>query len=325
MKVAKSAAKEPESEVVPPKPQTVKKAGLASQLKESLSQQVGQHRELQPNESDEQGARVAQPLRVDLIDPNPYQPRMSFDAEEIEELAQSIDELGLQSPITVRVKGERFELVSGECRLKAHKVLGRIMISSFVVQIDDETSAANALQENIQRKNLSDFEIFNSIMRMRAEFKSSRTIKQKIKISKAHLSRIDAFEVFTPGALEILRKNPKVMGSNTAGALRSAFNVLPEFDKTAIDDAFCKTLRDLTSNKIKQNTFVNAVLSQLGVTKTPKSKTVSSDIQKEGVAIAYVKDTKKERVIYLDKKEFTEDQLNSIWDYVKSVSPTKKE
>lgn len=323
--VAKSAAKNKEPEVVPPKSQPVKKAGLASQLKESLSQQVGQHRELQPNENDEQGARVAQPLRVDLIDPNPYQPRMSFDAEEIEELAQSIEELGLQSPITVRVKGERFELVTGECRLKAHKVLGRVMISSFVVQIDDETSAANALQENVQRKNLSDFEIFNSIMRMRADFKSSKTIKQKIKISKAHLSRIDAFEVFTPGALEILRKNPKIMGSNTAGSLRSALNLLPELDKTAIDEAFCKALRDLTSNKIKQNAFVNAVLTQLGVNKSPKPKSVSSDIQKEGVAIAYVKDTKKERVIYLDRKEFTEDQLNSIWDYVKSVSPIKKE
>ena len=322
---AKSSAQKPDPEMAPPKPQTVKRAGLAGLLKDSLSHQVGQHREMQPNEADEQGARMAQPLRVDLIDPNPYQPRMSFDTEEIEELAQSIDELGLQSPITVRVKGERFELVSGECRLRAHKVLGRVMISSFVVQIDDETSAANALQENVQRKNLSDFEIFNSIMRMRAEFKSSNTIKQKIKISKAHLSRIDAFEVFTPGAIEILRKNPKIMGSNTAGALRSALNLLPELDKSAIDDAFCKALRDLTSNKIKQNAFVKAVLSQLGVTKTPKPKAVSSDIQREGVTIAYVKDTKKERVICLDRKDFTEDQLNSIWDYVKSVSPTQKE
>ncbi|APC19384.1 hypothetical protein BLL42_26960 (plasmid) [Pseudomonas frederiksbergensis] len=313
-------------DVTSPKPQAAaKRPGLADMLKNSLSQQMSQHREMQPNEDDEQGARIAQPLRVDLIDPNPYQPRMSFDAEEIEELAQSIDELGLQSPITVRVKGERFELVTGECRLKAHKVLGRIMISSFVVQIDDETSAANALQENVQRKNLSDFEIFNSIMRMRADFKSSKTIKQKIKISKAHLSRIDAFEVFTPGAIEILRKNPKIMGSNTAGALRSALNLLPELDKTAIDDAFCKALRDLTSNKIKQNAFVSAVLSQLGVTKPSKPITASSDIQKEGVAIAYVKDTKKERVIYLDKKEFTEDQFKSIWDYIKSVSPTSKE
>lgn len=322
---AKSSAQKPDPVMAPPKPQTVKRAGLAGLLKDSLSHQVVHHREMQPNEADEQGARMAQPLRVDLIDPNPYQPRMSFDAEEIEELAQSIDELGLQSPITVRVKGERFELVSGECRLRAHKVLGRIMISCFVVQIDDETSAANALQENVQRKNLSDFEIFNSITRMRADFKTSKTIKQKIKISKAHLSRIDAFEVFTPGALEILRKNPKIMGSNTAGALRSALNLLPDLDKTAIDDAFCKALRDLTSNKIKQNAFVNAVLSQLGVTKTPKPKSVSSDIKREGVTIAYVKDTKKERVICLDRKEFTEDQLNSIWDYVKSVSPTKKE
>ena len=67
------------------------------------------------------------------------------------------------------------------------------------------------------------------------------------------------------------------------------------------------------------------MLTQLGVNKSPKPRSVSSDIQKEGVAIAYVKDTKKERVIHLDRKEFTEDQLNSIWDYVKSVSPIKKE
>lgn len=318
--VTKAAAKKPEANnPSPPKP-PARKGGLAAQLQNSLSHQLDHHRTMQPLEEDLHAPRISKSIRLDLIDPNPYQPRMTFDKDAIEELAQSIDELGLENPITVRVKGERFELVTGECRVRAHKVLERVMIDAFVVHIDDETSAARALQENIQRRDLSDFEMYNSILRMRTDFNTSSTIKQKIKISKAQLSRIDAFEVFTPGALEILRKNPKIMGSNTAGALRSALNQVSDLDKTKIDDAFCKALRDLTNNKIKQNGFVNAVLLQLGITKPSKPKTVVLDIQRNGVAIAYAKDTKKERVIHLDKREFTDKQMASIWELIQSFN-----
>lgn len=93
------------------------------------------------------------------IDPNPMQPRKTFDEEYIEELSRSIDENGLLQPITVRKKKDgRFELVAGECRLRATKRLEWKDIPAIVSELDDQKSAVLAVIENLQRKNLSYFE-----------------------------------------------------------------------------------------------------------------------------------------------------------------------
>ena len=98
-------------------------------------------------------------LPLHVIDPNPMQPRKTFDEEYIEELSRSIDENGLLQPITVRKKKDgRFELVAGECRLRATKMLEWQDIPAIVSEMDDQKSAVLAVIENLQRKNLSYFE-----------------------------------------------------------------------------------------------------------------------------------------------------------------------
>ena len=82
-------------------------------------------------------------LPLHVIDPNPMQPRKTFDEEYIEELSRSIDENGLLQPITVRKKKDgRFELVAGECRLRATKMLEWQDIPAIVSEMDDQKSAA---------------------------------------------------------------------------------------------------------------------------------------------------------------------------------------
>ena len=100
-------------------------------------------------------ARVIQ-VEVDKIEPNPYQPRRKFD--DIENLAQSIKQNGLLQPITVRRTEEGYQLVAGERRLRAAKMLGMEVVPCIPVTITERNSAVMALIENIQRRDLSYFD-----------------------------------------------------------------------------------------------------------------------------------------------------------------------
>ena len=113
-------------------------------------------------------------IEVDLIDLNPYQPRTNFNHIDIDELASSIKELGLIQPITIKKKDNRFELISGERRLRAFKILKLKSIPAYVRKADDQASLEMALVENIQRKDLDPIEIAISYNRLIDELSISQ-------------------------------------------------------------------------------------------------------------------------------------------------------
>lgn len=97
-----------------------------------------------------------------LVAPNPHQPRKYFDPEAMEELKNSILEYGLIQPITVRRVNGEYELVSGERRFRAAQLAGMENIDAVVIEADTKKSAILALLENLQREDLSFFEIAES-------------------------------------------------------------------------------------------------------------------------------------------------------------------
>ncbi len=104
------------------------------------------------------------------IRPNPHQPRKDFKEEAMAELADSIKKHGLIQPITVRYIGEkRFELISGERRLRASKLAGLDEIPAYIREVDDEQLIAFALVENIQREELNPLEIAFGYIRLMEE------------------------------------------------------------------------------------------------------------------------------------------------------------
>ena len=95
-------------------------------------------------------------IPVDKIRPNPYQPRRTFDQMQLEELASSIREFGVLQPISVRyMNHSSYELVAGERRLRACKLVGLKTIPAVVMELSDRDSALLALIENLQRENLN--------------------------------------------------------------------------------------------------------------------------------------------------------------------------
>ena len=106
-------------------------------------------------------------LTLDQIEVNPFQPRTNFNQEAIEDLAKSIQALGVIQPITVRkTESGTFQLVSGERRLRAAKSVGLSTIPSFLRTADDQESLEMALVENIQREDLDPIEVALSYQRL---------------------------------------------------------------------------------------------------------------------------------------------------------------
>lgn len=97
-------------------------------------------------------------LDLDEIDPNPHQPRQIFGENELNELAESIRENGMLQPIVVRRSGDRYELVAGERRLRASRLLELRKIPALIRDIRDEDSLKLALLENLQREDLNPIE-----------------------------------------------------------------------------------------------------------------------------------------------------------------------
>lgn len=105
-------------------------------------------------------------IPIERIIPNPNQPRTHFDTKSLNELAQSIRELGVIQPITVRKLGDKFELISGERRYRASQMLGLEKIPAFIRLADDREMLEMALVENIQREDLDAIEIALTYQRM---------------------------------------------------------------------------------------------------------------------------------------------------------------
>ena len=106
-------------------------------------------------------------IDINLIETNPFQPRTEFDETALRELAQSIKEQGVIQPVTVRKLGyNKYQLISGERRLRASKMAGLAKIPAFIRVANDEQMLELALIENIHRENLNAIEVAISYQRL---------------------------------------------------------------------------------------------------------------------------------------------------------------
>ena len=106
-------------------------------------------------------------IPMEYVEPNPFQPRMSFDQDALDELVESIRSLGLIQPITVRrISDGRYQIISGERRFRACKAAGMDMIPAYIRETDDQGMLEMAIVENIQRENLDPIEVALSYRRL---------------------------------------------------------------------------------------------------------------------------------------------------------------
>lgn len=156
------------------------KRGLGRGLESLLSPTVDKPRE---------GA--LRTLPISAIRPNPWQPRQVFDADQLEQLANSIKTQGLLQPVVVRPVADGYELIAGERRWRAAGLAGLTHIPAVVRQVDDRTTAALALVENLQREDLNALEKAQGIKRLIEEFGlTHQQAGEALGHSRTHISNL---------------------------------------------------------------------------------------------------------------------------------------
>ncbi len=135
----------------------------------------------QQSQTEAEPASYTNDIDIDLIEVNPYQPRREFDEETLNELSESIRQLGLIQPITVRKNGNRFQLISGERRFRASKIAGLTRIPAYVRAADDEAMLVLSIVENVQREDLNSIDVAAGYQQLIEEFRfTQEQLSEKI-------------------------------------------------------------------------------------------------------------------------------------------------
>jgi ParB family chromosome partitioning protein len=157
--------------------------------------------------------RVAE-VAVERIRPNPYQPRQEFKEETLDELASSIEELGVIQPITVRSMGDgQFEIISGERRLRAARRAGLERLPAFIRKASSEEMLEMALVENVQREELNPIEVALGYQRLMEECGlTQEEVAEKVSKSRATVSNFLRLLRLPPRVQAALRDKEVAMG-----------------------------------------------------------------------------------------------------------------
>ncbi|MDP5104791.1 ParB/RepB/Spo0J family partition protein [uncultured Polaribacter sp.] len=222
-------------------------------------------------------------IELSSIEVNPFQPRTYFDEESLRELASSIRELGVIQPITVRkLEGNKFQLVSGERRFRASKLLGNATVPAYIRLANDQEMLEMALVENIQRKNLDPIEVALSYQRLIDE----------IQLTQEDLSvRVGKKRSTVTNYLRLLKLDPILQtgmrdGFISMGHGRAMINVDNTEDQLAIYE---KILRDKLSVRQTEDLVKNL---KSGAIAKPKKKIIP----------AYIKESIKDMGDYFGNK-----------------------
>lgn len=154
------------------------------------------------------GAIAAIP--IDQIDANPFQPRTQFNDESLEELCQSIRINGVITPITVRKAGHRYQLISGERRLRASKLAGLTEIPAFIRMANDNQSLEMALIENIQREDLNAIDVALSFQALMDAYKYNQDELSK-RVGKGRSTVANFLRLLNlPAVIQLYLKDNKI-------------------------------------------------------------------------------------------------------------------
>jgi len=207
-------------------------------------------------------------IAVDSIDPNPYQPRRIFPQAELEKLAASITEIGLLEPILVRRIEDRYQIAAGERRWRAHKLLNKHTIEALITGITDSDMAVFALAENMDREDLSDYEIGLALRQVENIFPTKKKLAESLGLNREDMYRYFAFDDLPEFIHTDLNINPRLLSRSAASdikrllkqqkdspfintCLTEAWSLLlaSELDQTKITGYISKKIKDLQENK----------------------------------------------------------------------------
>ncbi len=182
-----------------------------------------------------QGSSTISEVAISQIEPNPNQPRREFDEEALKELANSIKELGIVSPITLRqVADKRFQIIAGERRWRASQLAGLKAMPAYIRTIKDENVMEMALVENIQREDLNAIEIALAYAHL-MEHEGMTQEKVSERVGKSRVAVANYLRLLKlPAQVQMALQKREIDMGHARAVLRNNSNCSARFRKTDI-------------------------------------------------------------------------------------------
>ena len=186
-------------------------------------------------------------VQITDIQASPNQPRKLFNQQDIEDLAASIEEIGLLQPIAVRRINDKYELIAGERRLKAHQFLNKNTIEVIIIDASDEEVALLTLAENLKREDLTDYEIYVGLTSLDEKLKKNKQkLAKSLGMNREDMYKYLSFEKLPGELIEDLEKQPSLLARTAATAVKkflSDHEENHENAKEALFEAWSKLLK----------------------------------------------------------------------------------
>lgn len=257
-------------------------------------------------------------LNVNLIDPNPFQPRKVFNQEKITELAEAIKANGLIAPIAVRKVEERYQIIAGERRLRAIKHLGYETIQAVIFDADDEATAVMALSENIDREELSDYEVGQAIHSIEHLFRKKTELSRYTGKTRSDIYRYLSYNDLPDWVKSRLNSNPNLVNRNNAQLLVSFFSEI-EYLESKHKKYVLAALNMIEAGALTQTMLISKIRRLIRDGDNPRRQMesiISKNYSLKGKKIGKFSFDDNKVVIKLNSELISEEVANSLYQMV---------
>jgi ParB family transcriptional regulator, chromosome partitioning protein len=256
-------------------------------------------------------------IAIDSIGPNPYQPRRIFPQAELEKLAASITEIGLLEPILVRKIDDQYQIAAGERRWRAHKLLNKHTIEALITSITDSDMAVFALAENIDREDLSDYEIGLALRQVENVFPTKKKLAESLGLNREDMYRYFAFDDLPEFIRTDLNSNPRLLSRSAASDIKRLLK--QQKDSPFINACMAEAWSLLLTSELDQTKITGYISKKLKVLQENKSDChiqSSHNLIREGKKVGNIAWTGKHITVKLSVEALSAEQEQQLKDFL---------
>ncbi|OTG62406.1 ParB/RepB/Spo0J family partition protein [Acinetobacter silvestris] len=289
-------------------------------LAQRLQQNTQKHKQAQKEHVNDV-KELRRNVQIIDIQPSPNQPRKIFDQQDIEDLATSIEEIGLLQPIAVRRVQDKYELIAGERRLKAHQFLNKNTIEVIVIDASDEDVALLTLAENLKREDLTDYEIYVGLKSLNDKLKKNKQkLAKSLGMNREDMYKYLSFEKLPIEIIQDLEQKPNLLARTAATAIKKFLSDNEDNNqnaKKALLDAWKKLLtKDVEQTKLAM--LADKILKQKDTKETVLTSIVHK-IEYDGKVAGNIKFDQNTLKISLKMSEFADEDLQELEKLLKNM------
>lgn len=259
-------------------------------------------------------------IAIDNIDPNPYQPRRIFPQAELEKLAASITEIGLLEPILLRKIDNRYQIAAGERRWRAYKLLNKHTIEALITSITDSDMAVFALAENVDREDLSDYEIGLALRQIENVFPTKKKLAESLGLNREDMYRYFAFDELPEFIHTDLNSNPRLLSRSAASDIKRLLK--QQKDSPFINACLAEAWSLLLSSELDQTKltgYISNKLKALHENKTDCHIQNSHNLIREGKKVGNIAWTGKHITVKLSAEALSSEQEDQLKDFLEKL------